>query len=112
MTDKALRDALSAKLGVTRQRISQRAQALKVYVPMSTEDATYCLAHQEGFALDEYLPAQTVKRVRILLRALGANPDLPVHSGPPKTQRKGEGTRTRSCGRNSAARSNSAETHS
>jgi hypothetical protein len=77
MTNKALRDALSAKLGVTRQRISQRAQALKLYVPMSTEDATYCLAHQEGFALDEYLPAQTVDRVRNLLRALGSNPDRP-----------------------------------
>jgi len=77
MTNKALRDALAAKLGVTRQRISQRAQALKLYVPMSTEDATYCLAHQEGFELDEYLPAQTLKRVRILLRSLGLNPDLP-----------------------------------
>ena len=75
MTNKALRDALTAKLGVSRQRISQRAKALKVYVPMTTEDATYCLAHQEGFALEEYLPPETVDRVHKLLRALGASLD-------------------------------------
>jgi hypothetical protein len=75
MTNKALRDALTAKLGVSRQRISQRAKGLKVYVPMTTEDATYCLAHQEGFALEEYLPPETVERVRKLLRALGAKLD-------------------------------------
>lgn len=77
MTNKTLRDALTAKLGVTRQRINQRAHALKVYVPMTTEDATYCLAHQEGFALEDYLPAETVDRVRELLRALGADHEDP-----------------------------------
>ena len=40
---------------------------------MTTEDAVYCLAHQEGFALEEYLPAETVDRVRELLRALGTD---------------------------------------
>ncbi len=73
MTNKSLKDALAAKLGVSRQRINQRAHALKVYVPMTTEDAVYCLAHQEGFALEEYLPAETVDRVRELLRALGTD---------------------------------------
>jgi hypothetical protein len=75
MTNKSLKDALTAKLGVSRQRISQRAKGLKVYVPMTTEDATYCLAHQEGFALEEYLPSETVDRVRKLLHALGASLD-------------------------------------
>ena len=73
MTYKALREALTAKLAVSRQRINQRARALKLYVPMTTEDATYCLAHQEGFALEEYLPPETVERVHMLLRALGSN---------------------------------------
>jgi hypothetical protein len=77
MTNKSLRDALTAKLGVSRQRISQRANRLKVYVPMTTEDATYCLAHQEGFALEEFLPPDTVDRVRELLRALGSDRDDP-----------------------------------
>jgi Swt1-like HEPN len=75
MTNKTLRDALTAKLGVSRQRINQRARALKLYVPMSTEDATYCLAHQQGFALEEYLPPETVDRIRKLLSALGSNGD-------------------------------------
>jgi Swt1-like HEPN len=77
MMNKALRAALVAKLGVTLQRINQRTKKLTFYVPMSNEEATYCLAHLEGIALDNYLPPQTLARVRILLRALGSDPEHP-----------------------------------
>ncbi|MCH7986511.1 MAG: hypothetical protein IH847_08000, partial [Acidobacteria bacterium] len=35
---------------------------------MSTEDATYCIAHEEGLKLDKYLSREIVDRVRTLLR--------------------------------------------
>jgi hypothetical protein len=48
-TNTKLRQALLKKLGVTPQRMSQRVTQIKrLHGPMSTEDATYVLAHQEG----------------------------------------------------------------
>jgi len=37
---------------------------------MSTEDAAYCLAHQEGLRLDKFLDPEAVARVRELVSAL------------------------------------------
>ncbi len=70
MTNKALRTALLKKLGVTKQRLSQRVQALIRQVPMSTEEATYCIAHQEGLRLDKFVDGETVARVRGLVSTL------------------------------------------
>jgi hypothetical protein len=69
-TNRELKAALLAKLGVTRQRLEQRAKQVKrLYGPMSTEDAIYVLAHQEGIDLTKYLDQGTVDRVRSLLPA-------------------------------------------
>lgn len=64
-TDKKLRAALLAKLGVTRQRLSQRANDIKRrYGPMHTEDAIYLIAHLEGIDVSKYLDRETTTRVR------------------------------------------------
>jgi len=65
-----LRKELLAKMGVSRQRLNQRADLLKEYVPMTSEEAAYCLAYEEGLSLEKYLPRPTVMRVRELLSAL------------------------------------------
>jgi Swt1-like HEPN len=72
MTNKALRTALLRKLGVTKQRLSQRVQALIRKVPMGTEEAVYCIAHQEGLRLDRFVDGETVARVRGLVSTLNS----------------------------------------
>lgn len=69
-TNRELRAALLKKLGVTPQRLSQRvAQVKRLYGPMSTEDGTYVLAHQQGIDLTRHLDQGVVDRVRNLLPA-------------------------------------------
>jgi hypothetical protein len=70
MTNKALKAELLKKLNVTQQRLSQRVQAVIRQVPMSTEDATYCIAHKAGLRLDKFLDDEVVSRVRELVSAL------------------------------------------
>jgi hypothetical protein len=70
MTNKALKAALLKKLGVTKQRLSQRVQTLIRQVPMSAEEATYCIAHKEGLRLDKFLDSEGITRVRGLVAAL------------------------------------------
>lgn len=72
-TNRQLKAALLQKLGVTPQRLSQRvAQVKRLYGPMSTEDGTYVLAHQEGLDLTKYLDQKSVDRVRGLLPTTAA----------------------------------------
>jgi len=83
-TNRELRAALLKKLAVTPQRLSQRvAQVKRLYGPMSTEDGTYVLAHQEGLDLTRFLTREAVDRVRQLLPA---NP-LPAPLHQPRTSR-------------------------
>jgi hypothetical protein len=64
-TDRRLREALLAKLGVSHQRLSQLVAQTKLrHGPMSTEDAAYLLAHQRGLDSSRYLPPIVVERVR------------------------------------------------
>src|SRR5438552_12713027 len=70
MHNKALKTALLKKRGVTKQRLSQRAQAVIRQVPMGTDEATYCIARQEGLRLHKFLNTETVARVRGLVSAL------------------------------------------
>jgi hypothetical protein len=71
-TNRELRAALLKRLGVTPQRLSQRvAQVKRLYGPMSTQDGTYVLAHQQGLDLTRYLDQATVDRVRHLIPASG-----------------------------------------
>lgn len=72
------------KLGVSPQRLSQRvAQVKRLYGPMSTEDGTYTLAHQEGLDITKYLDQATVDRVRGLL----PKPATAATTGPPPSKR-------------------------
>lgn len=77
MTNRKLRAALLQKLGVSHQRLSQRVQALKTKCPMTTEEATYCIAHREGLKLDKFLPKETVDRARELLSQLSTSAGEP-----------------------------------
>lgn len=65
-TNRELKQALLRKLGVTPQALSQRVQKKKDVAPMSTEDATYLIAHEQGIRLDRYLPQDAVDRIRHL----------------------------------------------
>src|ERR1700719_3100137 len=67
MTNKVLKNALLKKLNVTRQRLSQRVQAVIRQIPMNTKDATYCIAHKAGLRLDKFLDDETVSHVRELV---------------------------------------------
>jgi len=70
MTHKSLKAALLKKLGVTKQRLSQRVQAVIRQLPMSPDEAAYCIAHQEGLRLDKFLDRDTIAHVRGLVAAL------------------------------------------
>ena len=65
-TNPKIRKALLDKLAVTPQRLSQRAKAIKNKVPMSTEQAHYVLAHEEGIDISKTLTNDEVKEVREL----------------------------------------------
>jgi Swt1-like HEPN len=68
-TDRAIRTALLTKLKVTPQALSLRVQKKKAANPMSTEDATYLIAHEEGVKIDK-LPAETLHRIRGLVNQI------------------------------------------
>jgi hypothetical protein len=90
-TNRELKAALLKRLGVSQQRLSQRvAQVKRLYGPMSTEDGTYVLAHQEGLDLTEYLDAARVDRVRGLLPS-NAEARAP-RQAPSKQKRTGAST--------------------
>jgi hypothetical protein len=52
-TNARLKEALLKKLGVTPQALSQRAKKRKKQLPMSTEQAVYTIAHDEGLDLSK-----------------------------------------------------------
>lgn len=70
MTNRQLRKALLEKLGVTPQAVSQRVKKLKRRYAMTTEDATYVIAQQEGIILDKYLDKEIINHVRVLLQQI------------------------------------------
>jgi hypothetical protein len=47
-TDRDLQKALLAKLGVTRQRLSQRVKQRTAELPMGTPEAVYTIAFEEA----------------------------------------------------------------
>jgi len=69
-TNRELRTALLEKLGITHQALSQRVGRIKNRCPMSTEDATYVVAHRAGLTLDRFLNSEQVSHVRGLLGQL------------------------------------------
>ena len=90
-TDAALKAALLKRLGVTAQRLSQRVVELKRdHGPMTTEDATYVLAHSEGLDLTKYLDRGSVDRIRELVPRSSTSVSL-----PPRTAAKSGGVKPR-----------------
>jgi Swt1-like HEPN len=67
-TNPKLRTALLAKLAITPQALSLRVQKKKNLTPMSTELATYLIAHQNGIKIDKFLAPGEVEQVRELLK--------------------------------------------
>ncbi len=68
MVDRAIREQLLKKLGVTRQALSKRSGKIKdKYGPMTTEEAVYVVAHMEGIDLSKHLPLGILDRIRSLV---------------------------------------------
>jgi hypothetical protein len=69
-TNAKLKADLLKKLDVTPQRLSQLVKARKAELPMSTELATYTIAHENGLDISKYLDSETTREVRQLLSDL------------------------------------------
>lgn len=94
MINKNLHKALLQKLNITRQAISQRAQKLKSQSPMTTADAVYVIAHQNGIALDKFLDLETIDRIRNLLPNTSNIASANAPSNRPPRQERKNGHRT------------------
>lgn len=81
-TDPALKAELLAKLGVSPQRLSQLVAKRKGELPMSTPDAVYTIAHENGIDVSKHLSAEETKEIRGLVASLGTqrndSPQRPV----------------------------------
>jgi hypothetical protein len=69
-TNRALRKALLKKRRFTSQRLSQLVQRRKAELPMSTEDATYTIAHESGIDVSKFLTPDETARVATLVSQL------------------------------------------
>lgn len=68
MVAREVRKLLLEKLQVTQPALSKRAKRMKSsYGPMSTDEAVYVIAHQEGIDLSRYLSIQVIDKVRSLV---------------------------------------------
>jgi len=63
-TNSALKEALLEKLGITKQGLSARVQVKKKVLPITTEDAVYLIAFNEGIKIDKFLSPEKVAEVR------------------------------------------------
>jgi len=88
MTNRHLRRALLEKLGITRQALSLRAKKLKEQKPMTTTDAIYIIAQENGIPLERYLAPELIDRVKALLPVV---PGPPVKAAPRQGPRGKEG---------------------
>lgn len=83
-TNPNVRRELLEKLGITRQALSQRSKRIKgSYGPMTTEEAVYVIAHNEGLDLSKHLPISTLDRVRSLIPR-----DIPTATSQPPSRQK------------------------
>ncbi len=68
MVNREVKRELLSKLQVSPQALSQKAQRIKdKYGPMTTEEATYIIAHIEGVDLAKYLSLESLDRIRSLI---------------------------------------------
>lgn len=87
-TNRELKKALLAKLGVTPQRLSQLAQARKNELPMSTEHAVYTIAHEHKIDISKYLSREETAEVRRLVADLRSGGSAPVAAPASSTRGK------------------------
>ena len=64
-TNRELRAALLQKVG-TKQNLSRYVQKKRSQLPMTTEEATYVIAHENGIKISDYLDTTEVAHVRAL----------------------------------------------
>jgi hypothetical protein len=67
MTNKNLKKDLLKKLNITHQALSLRVKKLQKEIPMTTEDATYIIAHNEGLVLSKYLDNNIINQIRQIM---------------------------------------------
>ena len=92
--DRQLRAALLAKLGVTKQRLSQKVSDMKrKRGPIASEEAAYVIAHLEGIDLSRYLDKETIGHIRGLVPRESAAPILATPAPSEGTRRRGQSVR-------------------
>jgi hypothetical protein len=68
MVDRRIKKMLLNKLKITPQALSLQAKKLKAtHGPMTTEEAVYVIAHQQGIDLSRFLAIQELDRIRSLV---------------------------------------------
>ena len=86
MVERRIKKMLLDKLGVSPQALSQQAKKFQTkHGPMSTEEATYVLAHKRGIDLSRFLPIEVIDRVRSLVPK---ELPTPLQSAPPTQTKK------------------------
>jgi hypothetical protein len=90
MTNRQLRRSLLEKLKISAQALSLRVQKLKRQCAMTTEDATYVIAQQEGIILDKYLDNDTVNHVRAIIQQLSSTNQSTLAKLPSRRTNKSE----------------------
>jgi hypothetical protein len=87
-TNRAVREALLAQLSVTPQRLSQLVKKRKQQLPMTTEQAVYTIAHENGIDLSKELTKDETTEVRGLVAQLKSQiPAQPTQGGPAKAKK-------------------------
>jgi Swt1-like HEPN len=89
-TNRKLRAALLAERGFSKQRLGQLVKKRKEELPMSTELATYTIAHESGIDISKYLSEAETATVRSLIAQLkSAAPMAASSNGSSKRRRAG-----------------------
>jgi Swt1-like HEPN len=84
-THPEIRKQLLNRLGSSPQALSQRAGRLKKRLPMSSEDAIYVIAFEQGIDIGKYLDTETVERVgRYAHRLSNSTGPASATKAPPK----------------------------
>jgi hypothetical protein len=81
------------RLKVSPQALSQQARRIKTkHGPMSTEEATYVIAHQGGIDLSRFLPIEVIDRIRSLIPKELPKTAQPTPGAQSKKKRKRSAT--------------------
>lgn len=88
MVNRKVKRLLLDRLRITPQALSHRAKVIKSHFgPMSTDEAVYVVAHQEGIDLSRHLPIEVIDRVRSLVPKELPKPTATTTSQKPKVKR-------------------------